>query len=184
MIPAGSGNALRQELEDAGLIRVEVVDTYGRSKKISNARITDKGYAVLREMKVPFERPRGKGGWEHVYHQNSVASWARLSGYRASIEHSVDGKAADVSLEKDGRRIAAEIFCKGLLKELANLRDLFSYDEVWFCVKDVDEIGRLKELISRTFGEEAKQIFERTKFKLLGDFQNFLASARRSAREP
>jgi len=182
-IPAGSGNALRRELQEAGLITVELVDTYGKSRKIRNARITERGYAVLREMDIRCERPRGKGGWEHIYHQDSIARWAPLNGYRASIEHFHDGKSVDVCLEKGGVRIAVEIFCKGLHKELKNLHDLQSgYPEIWFCVKDSDEIRRLQELISLVFREEAKEVLARVKFKLLGHFQDALALHEKSRR--
>lgn len=175
-VPLSQGNALRAELSAAGLVSLERVNTYGRARRITNCRVTEKGYELLRDLKVPFQRPRGKGSWQHVYHQHAVAAWGRLNGYQARVEHMHDGKAADVCLEKDGRRVAAEVLCKGVQKELANLRDLHTgYSEVWFCVPDEREAWRLRELVSATFGEESGAILARTRFKLLADFQNSVA---------
>lgn len=180
-IPLSQGNALRRELESAGLICLERINTYSRARKVLNTRLTDKGYAFLKEMKVSCDRPRGKGSWEHVFHQHSIAEWGSRTGWQASVEHFSNGKAVDVCLEKDGKRGAVEILCHGVMKELANLRDLFAgYSEVWFCVPDPAEAGRLRELISLKFGEEAKAILSRVRFKLLGDFQDSLALHRQS----
>jgi hypothetical protein len=183
-IPLSQGNALRKELQEAGLLRVEHVNTYGKARRIINTRITEQGYELLGSMEVRCERPRGKGGWEHLYHQRAIAAWGRANGYEVAIEHTVGGKSVDVCLEKDGERIAAEILCHGVHKEVANLRDLHTgFSEVWFCVKDREEARRLQELIVATFREEAHAILTRVRFKLLGAFQDAGAAKERLGRE-
>ena len=181
VIPLGQGNALRTELATAGLILIELVDTHGPSKKIKNTRISDKGYTLLKQMSVRFERPRGKGGWEHRFHQHSITKWGKLNGYTASIEHFHDGKSVDVHLEKDGHCIAAEVVCEGLAKEVANVRDLHSgWDEIWFCVKDKETTKGIRRHIVAAFPGEADAIFARVQFKLLGDFQRDLKAQTQS----
>lgn len=172
-IPLSAGNTLRGELEAAGLISIEHVNTYSSAKRVVNTKITEKGYALLKSVKVQFEEPRGRGRWEHKFHQHSVAAWARACGYIARIEHTHDGKAVDVSLQKDGSNVAVEILCQGVKKELANLRDLCTgYSAVWFAVKDSKEGKQLEQLIRQTFGDEANEILRHVSFKLLGGFQN------------
>ncbi|MBI4450278.1 ATP-binding protein [Candidatus Uhrbacteria bacterium] len=171
-IAISQGNVLRSELEKAGLIALEKVNTRSRAKSVVNTRITDAGYALLDLLKVPYHRPRGKGGWEHQYHQRSIAKWAARNDYhRVLVEHSVDGKSVDVALEGE-KRIAVEILVNGPRKEMANLRDLQAgYDEVWFCVKDQQTAGQIRELIGATFGDEAPTVLARVQFRLLGEFQ-------------
>lgn len=184
-IPLSQGNALRKELVAAGLVCLERVNTYGKARKILNTRITDKGYALLKSMKIACDPPKGRGSWEHRFHQRSLAAWATLAGFHTAIEHQQDGKSVDVCLEKGGRRIAAEILCFGVEKELNNLRDLHNgYSEVWFCVKDWDEAKRLQELIRLRFREEAKPILARVNFKLLGQFQDLLSVQQSAGARP
>lgn len=171
-VPLSQGNAVRRELADAGLVTLEAVSTFGRARRIVNTAVTEKGYELLKAMKIPHDRPRGRGGWEHKYHQHAVAAWAERNGYRASIEQTANGKSVDVLLENERGRVGVEILCVGMEKELANLRDLHSgCSEVWFCVRDRAEAGKLRALIELKFGEEAKAILSRVKFRLLGEFQ-------------
>jgi hypothetical protein len=165
------GNGLRRELLNGQLIEQATVDTHSSSKKIVNTRITEKGYALLSEMKITFEKPRGKARWEHCWHQNAIAQWARARGYHALIEHMHQGKSVDVSIDAGDRRIGAEILVSGIAKELANLRDLLDYDEIWFCVADLPTSRALEAKIREAFGLEAPIILERVRFKLFREFQ-------------
>jgi hypothetical protein len=180
-IDLSEGNGLRKELVQAGLIALETVNTHGPSKKIINARITAQGSDFLQLLGVPYEKPRGRGSWEHQWHQHAVAKWARTQGYRALIEHMHDGKAVDVSIDAGEKRIAGECLIHGVVKDLANLRDLFTgYDEVWFCVADQKTAKALEGHIAATFGDEAPLILERVRFKLLREFQVRQAAPRGS----
>jgi hypothetical protein len=170
-IPLAEGHVLRKKLADARLIISETVSTHGPAKKIVNSRITEKGYALLHEMKVPFEKPRGKGGWEHCWHQHTIAAWARTQGHRALVEHAHNGKSVDVSIEMNGTRIAAEVLVHGVKKELWNLRDLVDYDELWLCVADWQTAKTLEAEIRQAFGVEAPAILEQCRFRLLREFQ-------------
>lgn len=178
--PLGEGNALRGELVKAGLVTIERVNTHSRSRWVENTKITDKGYEFLKTLKVAVERPRGRGGWSHQFHQNSVFEWARRNGYDARIEcaENPDGKAVDVHLEKDGKRIGVEIYCEGLAKEINNVRDLHSHDVIWFGIRTTDDARKLQELIGSVFTSEAWAILGQIEFKLLGKFYDELRDAR------
>jgi hypothetical protein len=170
-IPLSQGNALRTELVQAGVIRLEHVNTYGRARRILNTVITDAGYELLRSLGVPCEAPRGRGSWEHRFHQHTIAAWAKRSGYTALIEHTEDGKAVDVALVGGGKRIAAEVLCTGVEKELSNLRDLaVGFDEVWFCVRTPDEGTGLKARIAGVSGGAGVALLSRIQFRLLREF--------------
>jgi len=171
--PISQGNALRKELLEADLIALEEVNTYGKSRRIINTQLTEKGYTYLKSLGIQCERPKGRGGWEHLFHQQAIAAWGRANGYVVQIEHFHNGKSVDVGLEKDGVRIAVEILCVGVEKELSNLRDLHTgYSEIWFCVADMKTARKLRDSIARQFGEEAQVILSRVQFRLLGEFQD------------
>jgi hypothetical protein len=171
-IPISQGNALRKELLAAGVISLETVNTYSRARKIKNTVLTEKGREQAQALKVSYERPRGIGSWEHVYHQHAIASWASRNGYSASVEHFMDGKSVDVSLEKGGVAVACEVLIEGVAKELNNLRDLQAgYSEIWYCVKSEDEARRLRGTIEARLGSEAASVLQKLRFHLLREFQ-------------
>ncbi len=167
-----TGNNLRNELEAAGLIKVDSVKTHGPSRTVRIAGIEDKGYQLLKTNGVPFAKRKGKGGLAHQYHQGKILEWAERNGYEARIEFSPSDKSVDVALLKHGKRIAVEIVCHGIEKELWNLADIRSgFDEIWFAVAIKKIAEKLQRLIETRMGDESARILDRVAFKLLSEFQ-------------
>ncbi|MBI4502810.1 MAG: ATP-binding protein [Gemmatimonadetes bacterium] len=171
-VPLSQGTALRSELASSDLIELQEVRTHNKSRGFKLTVVTNKGVQFLKSIGVACQRPAGRGSLEHIYHQHVIAAWARRNGYHATVEHFVDGKSVDVSLQKDGVAIAAEVLIEGVQKEIANLRDLeVGFNQVWYCVKSEDEAAKLKRTITATLGPEAAVVLEKVRFKLLREFQ-------------
>ncbi len=167
-----TGHDLRKELEAAGLIKVDSVKTHGPSRTVRIAGIEDKGYELLKTNGVPFAKRNGKGGLEHQYHQSKILEWAAHNGYEPRIEFSPSDKSADVALVKDGKRVAVEVVCHGIEKELWNLVDVRAgFDEIWFAMANRKIAEKLRTMIESRMGYEAGRILDLVTFKLLSEFQ-------------
>lgn len=104
-VSADKGTRLKARLIEQGLLtEVEVsLQAKGRASKL--LAVTRDGVEA-----VGLPPRAGKGGALHQHLQRLIAGAAEQQGYRASIEAGrADGKAVDVCLERDGRRIAVEI---------------------------------------------------------------------------
>lgn len=104
-ISADKGTRLKAQLVDAGLmIEVEVpLHAKGRNSKL--LVLTAKG---LEAVGLPVRA--GKGGALHQHLQRVIAMKAEQYDFGATIEaRGPNGKAVDIGLEKDGRRIAVEL---------------------------------------------------------------------------
>jgi hypothetical protein len=77
-------------------------------------------------------------------------------GYPAKIEEEIDGKAVDIGITWEERRVAAEIIVCGIEKELFNLgKDLErGWDRVVFCAVDQKTLDQLRQRISEERGED------------------------------
>jgi hypothetical protein len=102
------GNAMRDELAGNGWIVIHRVPT-GRKGAYALCEFTPKAWQLLEELKVNTKPPAGKGGFLHSYYQAQLCRWAHEHGLRAEIEHGHPGKAVDVMVEREGRRLAIEV---------------------------------------------------------------------------
>lgn len=119
--------------------------------------ITSKGWEMLERYKVNVKKPAGKGGLVHSYWAHQLQKWfmENYPGCKATIEKMVDGKAVDVGVEIEKRKIAIEIMITGSEDNaLVNIgKDLeVGFDEVVIVCQD-EKIGRsLQKKILDTFG--------------------------------
>ena len=148
-ISAWMGNRIRQELADAGLIRLHQVNTGIRGRRITLTEPTDRGYQLLEALQVKVERPKGNGGFVHQFWQHTIYMWAVKQGYPARIEEALHEKRVDVGVEWQEKRCAVEVVMEGLEKELSNLkRDLDDgWDQVIFCAEQEETLERLRKMI-------------------------------------
>lgn len=104
----------------------------------------------------------GQGGKEHTYLQQLIKHAAQDRGYMAVVERQVLSGAGsvDVSLEKDGRRIACEISVTTTPEhELGNVQKCLKagYDEVVLISSNVRKLGKLKKYIEPQLSDEGPQ---------------------------
>lgn len=150
------GNKLRKDFCERGLIEIHHVDT-GKKGGITLVEITSKGWEMLERYKVNVKKPAGKGGLVHSYWAHQLQKWfmENYPGCKATIEKMVDGKAVDVGVEIEKRKIAIEIMITGSEDNaLVNIgKDLeVGFDEVVIVCQD-EKIGRsLQKKILDTFG--------------------------------
>lgn len=151
------GNKLRKDFCEKGLITIQHVDTGKRGAGITLIEISDKGSELLQRYQVNVKKPAGKGGLIHQFWQHQVQRWflENYPGCKATIEQMVEGKAVDVGVEIEGRKVAAEIMIKGEEKELVNIvKDLeVGFDEVVIVCEDKETGRSLQRKIGETLGE-------------------------------
>jgi len=156
-ISKGRGFKMRQNLEAEGLIRTHRLATGRRGGPLAVLELTDRAYALLDDLEVRYERPRGHGSYCHKFWQHRILAFARARGWPARIEDSrTGGKSVDVSVKWEERHTAVEVVIEGIEKEIGNLaRDLDAgYDRVIFCAADDKTLVRLKKLIEKHFGTD------------------------------
>jgi hypothetical protein len=163
------GNKLRKDLCDKGLIEIHQVNTGKRGGGITLVEITGKGWELLEKYKVNVKKPAGKGGLIHQFWQHQVQKWflENYPGCEATVEQMVEGKAIDVGVEVNGRRVAIEIMIKGEEKEPRNIvKDLeVGFDEVVIVCEDKEKDRSLEKKIGETLGEKYVRVvsFRQTK---------------------
>ena len=100
---------VKTELLNSGLVDEFSVDLGkdfgGRVKMLS---LTDKGYKALNK-KQPKKPSSRQGSLEHQFWANQIEIFYRQNGFKASLERTLNGKAADVGIQKNGEVFAVEI---------------------------------------------------------------------------
>lgn len=133
-------------LIELGLTEQRVIRTGRRGKPGKFYKLTRTGASFV----GPQNLGPGKGGFEHVFHQQRFAGEARAAGFEARIEEFVSGKSVDVGLTRDGHRIALEIemSAAGAVSNIE--KDLAArWDEVWtLCGSE-----KIRDAISREWTE-------------------------------
>jgi len=157
-ISAWMGNAIRRELEDAGLIRLHRVSLGGRGRRITLTELMSRAYQVLEALQVKVEKPKGNGGYVHRFWQHTIHQWAVKQGYPAQIEETLREKRVDVGVKWAEKRRAVEVVIEGLDKELSNLwKDLEDgWDQVVFCAEKQQTLEKLEKMIDEEYGEGLK----------------------------
>jgi hypothetical protein len=118
-VSADKGTRLKNELLKRELLTEMEVPLRSRGRASKLLVLTREGREV-----VGLPPLSGKGGALHQHIQRLVASYAEQQGYTATIEGSgTNGKQVDISLEKDGKRVAVEIsVTTRAAHELENIR--------------------------------------------------------------
>jgi len=123
---------------------------------------------IPEEKKQPKVEPallKDKSVSQHRYLQNLIKKIAEDKGYKATIELPVlDGSGkVDVSLERDGRKIACEISITSTEdQELKNIKKCLAagYEKVIVCSPDKKTLESIKALASKNIAEsEQKKIY-------------------------
>jgi len=162
---------LRQQLIDTGpgLIKIHRITGGKMGRPSSTVEITDAGYHLLAKLGIKCEPPTGHGDTEHKFWQYTICRWPIAQGFPAKIEQWRNGKAVDVGVEWDERKVAVEIALGKLDKELENfVSDLEAgWDKIIFAVLTDEKLKKLKNKIIEKFGrkslEEEKVAFMRLK---------------------
>lgn len=133
----------------------------------------------------PFSRPPaalpapGRGGAQHKYLQELIRRWGQANGWLVTLEKPVlDGIGnVDVSLERDGLRVACEISVSSSVEyEIGNVRKCLAagYDRV-LSIVDGRALGKRRAEIERAFdaAELARVVVVRVDdlFEVLGQFE-------------
>jgi hypothetical protein len=144
-----TGNHLREELLNAGLVRPHELKTGKRGRATLLLEITEKGEEELRMLKIKIRKREGIGGFLHQACASYISDFYKrtMPNARIKIEDESSGKRVDVSVvdEADGRSIAVEIVIEGITKEEKNLRhDILHYTEVVFVSNKAQTLEKLK----------------------------------------
>ncbi len=78
------------------------------SGRVKMLKLTDKGCQALGKT-LPKQSQARQGSLEHQWWQINIARNYISKGYKAIIEYDLNGKAADIGVEKDGDLVAIEI---------------------------------------------------------------------------
>jgi uncharacterized protein DUF87 len=101
------GNAVRQSLQQAGLI--EAVSIATRSGQVVLYQLTDSGRNVCSSIGID-PGPSPRASLEHRYWVTRTAEHFEDKGYEVSLEHPIQGNGAvDLLAERPGERIAIEV---------------------------------------------------------------------------
>jgi hypothetical protein len=118
---------------------------------------------IIREKpKTDIRSPKEKEVSQHRYLQNLVKKIAEEKGYKATIESPVlDGSGrVDVSLERNGRRIACEISMTSPVdQELKNIEKCLvaGYEKVLVCSPDKRTLENIRGLITENIPETGQK---------------------------
>lgn len=134
-------NRILRRLLVQGLVEAQMIHEGRRGKPSKYFALTEKG----RRFSGPQNLGPGKGGFEHVFHQQRLQKAFAALGYEVSIEAFQNGKSADLGLRRDGRSIAVEIemseggAVSNIQKDLAA-----GWNEVWVAAKDSKILERIR----------------------------------------
>ncbi len=117
---------------------------------------------IVEKVDTPEPRMEGKGGPQHKYLQSIIKRMAEEKGYRATLEQpTLDGQGQiDVSLERDGKRIAVEIsVTTGSEHEVGNIEKCLraGYDTVILCSPEKRTLERVEGLVSERLSEADRE---------------------------
>jgi hypothetical protein len=164
-----TGNHLREELLNAGLVKPHELKTGKRGRATLLLEITEKGEEELKSLKVKIRRREGIGGFLHQACASYIWDFYKrtMPNARIKIEDESSGKSVDVSVvdEAEGRSIAVEIVIEGVTKEEKNLRhDLLHYTEIVFVSNNAQTLEKVKRTALAALSQVDR---DRVAFRLL-----------------
>lgn len=106
--------------------------------------------------------PLGRGGTQHRYLQQLIKRIAEERGFKAEVEESVLGGIGivDVSLEKEGEKIACEItITTSPAHELENIQKCLAagYGTVIVLSHEKTQLGKIRQLAAETLDDATKE---------------------------
>ena len=93
----------------------------------------------------------------HRHFQQVIAEWARRRGYRAMVEHHIEGGSVDVHLETPEGQVAVELSANlRPQRELGNLRKCLQagYHQVICLLLDAESERQMRELTESALSED------------------------------
>ena len=132
-------------------------------KKVERRRIEEPAVAASMEKPLaalPEIQERGKS--QHRYLQTLIKRRAEEKGFRAVVEQPISGGSGrvDVSLERNGRKIACEIsITTSDEQELSNIEKCLApgYEKVILCSPEKKTLEKVKTFVSRELKESKKE---------------------------
>ena len=111
---------------------------------------------------IPEIPAQGRGGGQHKYLQDQVKRFAEAGGYLATIEKPILGGtgSVDVSLEKDGRKIACEVsVTTGEEHEFGNIQKCLAagYDQVILIASEKKTLKKLRKSVAEKLEAEVSE---------------------------
>ena len=140
-----TGTKIFRSLLDAAYITEVKVKTSRRGRPQVFYELTTEGEKLVGAQN--FGDGGGKGGLEHVFYQRRLKDFFTSQGYAAAIEEFRNGKACDLGLSLDGKRIAVEIVCSNPGKELSNIeKDIAAgWTEIWMLFATKEFLAVVRE---------------------------------------
>ena len=151
------GNAVRQHLEEAGIIESVTIPT--RSGQVVLYQLTDHGRAVCDGIGID-PGPRPREGLTHRYWVKKAHDHFEAKGMEITREHPIPGDGAvDLLAERPGERIAVEVETgKSDIKEnLTKLRDA-GFDRLILIATSPEAITACTSAMKNTTGAGIPQV--------------------------
>jgi len=135
------GNRSCRQLRDLGLVQEIQIGLGRRGRAGKYYQLTPKAEERLGKQNLG----SGKGGFVHVFHQQRLRSLFSARGYEAKIEEYRGGKAVDLGLSRNGRKIALEI-AMSPGGEMDNIiKDhRAGWDEIWVVCRDSNTLEQVQ----------------------------------------
>jgi len=151
------GNAVRQHLAAAGIIRAVTIAT--RCGQVVLYDLTDSGRTVCASVNID---PGSKSpeSLEHRYWVNLTAKHFQKQGYDVTREHPIKGNGAiDILAERRGNRIAVEVETgKSNIKENIHKIMRVAFDKIVFVATSAAAISACQKAIGATKEDPAVEV--------------------------
>jgi hypothetical protein len=133
------GNRISHRLAELALVEEISIRVGRRGRAQKFLKLTAKADAQIGRQNLG----PGKGGFEHVYHQQRLAEHFIAQGFQVKIEAFNNGKAVDLELVKEAQTIAVEI-AMSAQGEVDNFEKDFAagWTQIW-------SVGRTSEIIAQ-----------------------------------
>jgi len=168
----GSGKKVWDELVGLGLCEEKTANPGGAGGQFKSLWPMEKGLAFAR-LGGRFQRPRGKGDWEHVCYQHLVARRLMGTGADAAVEGEISGKSVDIKVIRDGRVEAWEIEMKVTAQTMKNVVDDLERGaaSVTVLVKRKAQMEKAREMLRQHEADIGRAVFgSRVKVEYLRDY--------------
>lgn len=139
------GNRISQKLLELNLVTAVDIRTTERGRASKYLELTAKAVEQVGKQNLG----PGKGGFEHVFHQQRFQALFTDEGYKAVIEEFHNGKSVDLGLTKDSERIAVEL-AMSPAGEVSNF--LKDHEAGWPLVWSVSRDNQIKSQIEKEWG--------------------------------
>ncbi len=124
-----AGKVCRELLEKPLIQRVKIQPLFATGRPLSLYELTSEGEKITGQQNLG----QGKGGFAHCYYQHRIKEFFSKHGWTPVIEEYQNGKACDVGLTMDNRKVAIEVAASNPSKELSNIEkdSAAGWNEIW-----------------------------------------------------